>query len=179
MLKKLIKMLNNLVRWRREFSTEELAEADIPIVTKTGRLKYLKKTLKLTLDRVYFTPKSTIGELSIDGKFECYILEDYDRLSKSRRKVHGQTAIPRGTYEVKLTYSPRFKRTLPLLTSIPGFTGIRINAGNTARDTEGCLLPGITRSKNFVGQSKRAFNKLYKKLTRAKSQGKRIIIEVV
>jgi len=137
-----------------------------------------KPTMTLLLDRIWFTEHSTIGELSIDGEFECYILEDYDRLSKGENKVYGKTAIPRGTYEIKLSYSPRFKKKLPLLTNVPGFTGIRIHAGNTAKDTEGCLLPGRTRSENFVGQSKRAFNSLIKKLESAEREGKRIIIQV-
>jgi hypothetical protein len=134
--------------------------------------------LFLVLERKWYTKKSTIGELSIDGKFECYILEDYDRLSKARKKVYGETAIPRGTYTIRLNKSPRFKRILPLLISVPGFSGIRIHAGNTAKDTEGCLLPGTTRRKDFVGQSKRAFSKLYKKLERAKSENRKIIMEI-
>ena len=172
------KAIVNLLRQIR-VSDDELAEANIPIVTKSGKLKYLKKSLKLVLDRVYYTRESTIGELSIDGKFECYILEDFDRLSKARRKVHGKTAIPKGTYKIRLSKSSKFKRVLPLLINIPGFSGIRIHAGNTAKDTEGCLLPGATRSENFVGQSKRAFNKLFKKLVRARQDGKKIIIEVM
>jgi hypothetical protein len=121
---------------------------------------------------------STIGKLYIDGKYECFILEDFDRLSKGRKKIRGITAIPGGTYEISITYSPKFKRKLPVLRNVPGFTGIRIHAGNTAKDTEGCLLPGTTRSEDFVGQSKRAFNKLYRKLERAKREGKTIKIEV-
>lgn len=145
---------------------------------KVAKAKKLKDTVVLTLDRIWFTARSTIGKLMIDGEFECYILEDFDRLAKGEKKIYGETAIPRGTYEIRLTYSPRFKKKLPLLVNVPGFTGIRIHAGNTAKDTAGCLLPGTTRSENFVGQSKRAFNKLYEKLERAKQEGKQIIIEV-
>lgn len=137
-----------------------------------------KKQMILILDRVWCTEKSTIGQLYIDGWNECLILEDYDRLKKNRRKVYGETAIPRGTYEIRLNYSRKFKRILPLLSNVPGFSGIRIHAGNTARDTEGCLLPGVTRGTNSVGQSKRAFKKLYKKLERAKSDNKKIIIKI-
>jgi hypothetical protein len=145
---------------------------------KEAKKQRPKNTLVLELTRIWYTAMSTIGELTIDDRFECYILEDADRLKKRRKKVYGKTAIPRGTYEVRLTYSPRFKKKLPVLANVPGFTGIRIHAGNTPEDTEGCLLPGLTRSENFVGLSKRAFGKLIRKLEGAEREGKRIIIKV-
>ena len=149
--------------------------------------------LLLILKRKWYTKESTVGELFEKGKLLriCYILEDFERLatasvspkggstrSKKRRKVHGETAIPKGRYEIRLTHSTKFKKTLPLLYNVPGFSGIRIHAGNTAKDTEGCLLPGIERSEDFVGHSKRAFKKLCKMLERTKREGKRIIIEI-
>lgn len=50
--------------------------------------------------------------------------------------------VPLGWYRLSLTYSPRFKRPLPLLQHVPGHIGIRIHAGNTLRDTAGCILVG-------------------------------------
>jgi len=79
-------------------------------------------------------------------------------------KVHGKTAIPSGTYQVAITFSNRFKKYLPLLINVPGFEGIRIHPGNTAADTEGCLLPGEFRNHNQVTNSKKAFTKLFEKL---------------
>jgi len=186
-LNKILELLDSLfnidrqvIKWTILKPSEGTATTS-SLATQNWSWKEVKldiNTLKLVLDRVWYTKYSTIGELSIDGKFECYILEDYDRLRHNRRKKHGETAIPRGTYEVRLTYSSRFKKTLPLLISVPRFRGIRIHAGNTAKDTEGCLLPGTTRSENSVGQSKRAFNKLFKKLEKAKRENKQITIEV-
>ena len=47
---------------------------------------------------------------------------------------------------------------------VPNFEGIRIHAGNTNHDTEGCILVGETMSTDFVGGSRKAFDKLMKKL---------------
>tara|TARA_R110000868_G_scaffold228253_2_gene481259 strand:+ start:99 stop:479 length:381 start_codon:yes stop_codon:yes gene_type:complete len=108
--------------------------------------------MKLLLKRLHHTENSTIGELFIDGKFECYVLEDVER----QEKVFGKTAIPKGTYNVIMTLSNRFKVVLPLLENVPNYTGVRIHSGNTAKDTEGCLILGQTRSIDFVGNSKKA-----------------------
>jgi len=124
--------------------------------------------MKLLLKRIHKTNNSTIGELFIDGKFECYVLEDIER----EVKVHSKTAIPKGTYEVVITMSNRFKINLPLLLKVPNFEGIRIHAGNTAKDTEGCLLLGQTRGVDFVGNSKKAMFNFMPKLREGLKKGK-------
>ena len=55
--------------------------------------------------------------------------------------------IPAGTYEVRLTYSPRFKKDLPLLMNVPGRTGIRIHTGSKPEHSQGCILVGATGKK--------------------------------
>ena len=124
--------------------------------------------MKLQLKRIHRTEKSTIGELTIDGKFECYVLEDIER----EVKVYAKTAIPRGTYNVVITMSNRFKKELPLLENVPNFLGIRIHSGNKAEDTEGCLLLGQTRGINVVSGSRLAMNAFMPKLRNALSIGK-------
>lgn len=116
--------------------------------------------MKLFLKRLHKTEKSTIGELFIDGKFECYVLEDVERIEK----VYGKTAIPKGTYNVVMTMSNRFKVILPLLENVPNYVGVRIHAGNKAEDTEGCLLLGQTRTVDFVGSSRLALKAFVSKL---------------
>lgn len=118
--------------------------------------------MKLLLQREPSTKQSTPGKLFIDGQFECHTLEDIVR--PRGVKVYGQTAIPAGTYQVVLTMSPRFKRVLPLLLNVPGFEGIRIHPGNTAEDTDGCILVGDAPAPDWLGQSRVAFDRLFAKL---------------
>jgi Family of unknown function (DUF5675) len=119
--------------------------------------------MKLVVVRKEFTDKSTIGELSIDGEFFCYTLEDVVR----DVKVFGETAIPAGTYQVSITFSPHFKRDLPLLANVPNYQGVRIHPGNVAADTEGCILVGSTKNKDFIGNSRTTFELLFAKLKTA------------
>lgn len=120
--------------------------------------------MKLLLKRLYRTEHSTIGELYVDGKFECYTLEDKER----DVKIKSETAIPKGTYIVGITLSNRFKKLLPILINVPNFEGVRIHSGNTNHDTEGCILVGTTRSKDFIGNSRVAFQRLFKKMQSVK-----------
>ena len=113
-----------------------------------------------------FKDTYTVGKMYIDNIYECYTLEDVVRTGA---KVNGQTAIPTGTYNVIINHSNRFNRDLPLLENVPNFTGVRIHSGNTSANTEGCILVGTTWSgKDFIGNSKVAFNKLFEKLKKAK-----------
>jgi hypothetical protein len=121
--------------------------------------------MNLTLRRKWLSAASTVGELFIDGVFECFVLEDRYRPSPEA-KVKGATCIPLGRYEVVITESPKFKRELPLLLKVPGFSGVRIHPGNSAKDTEGCLLPGRVRHGEAVLESRAAFDALFEKLKR-------------
>ena len=120
--------------------------------------------MQITVKRLHKTDTSTIGELLIDGIFECYTLEDVER----QVKIKAETAIPKGTYKVIINQSNRFKRLMPLLLNVPNFEGVRIHAGNTNHDTEGCILVGRIRSRDFIGQSRKAYEKLFKKMQAAK-----------
>jgi hypothetical protein len=141
--------------------------------------------MKLTLNRNTRSAESTIGDLLINDEFFCYVLEDFDRgltssMSESeiqQKKVYAKTAIPKGTYKVVITFSPRFKQYMPLLLNVKGFIGIRIHTGNVANHSEGCLILGMTKSTNFVGQSKIAYSRLMAKLKKVEKT-EEIIIEI-
>lgn len=103
---------------------------------------------EVTVTRKWFSSKSSQGELSINGKFFCYTMEDVVR--PTGVKVDAQTAIPYGDYKVKLSMSSRFKRIMPMVYTEDdevtlkadgkSFRGIRIHGGNTSENSEGCIL---------------------------------------
>lgn len=108
---------------------------------------------KVEVKRTFKGTEYTIGKLYIDGAYFCDTLEDVVRTGE---KIAGKTAIPAGTYKVKMTWSPRFKRYLPEILNVPNFSGVRIHAGNSALDTEGCILLGLNKVKARVVCSKNA-----------------------
>lgn len=133
--------------------------------------------MKLHLERIQLDPDVTIGSLSVDGAWECWTLEDTVRADGM--KIHGETAIAVGEYSIDITQSPRFGRLLPLVLDVKNFSGVRIHPGNTAGDTEGCILVGQDRLKKSIGKSRRAFDALFAKLQSAKQRDEPITLEIV
>jgi len=132
--------------------------------------------MEILLERVEKKPGYTIGSISVDGDWECWCIEDEVR---DGPKVPGKTAIPAGKYFIQVTMSARFKKPLPLLLAVPNFEGVRIHPGNTAADTEGCILPGSDRYAASVGRSRVAFDALFVKIKEAIAKGERVSIEIV
>ncbi|MDP4220851.1 MAG: DUF5675 family protein [Bacteroidota bacterium] len=118
--------------------------------------------MQLKLIRQIFSATSTIGSLYIDDVFECYTLEDVTRAEGV--KIPKATAIPYGEYSVIIDNSTRFGRPMPHVLNVPMFDGIRIHPGNTAANTEGCILLGKTKGTDFIGQSRMAFDDFFPKL---------------
>ena len=127
----------------------------------------------LELKRKIFTDDSTIGELSIDGKFVCYTLEDKVR----DKKIQNITAIPYGKYEVIINFSNHFQQYMPLLLKVEGYEGVRIHSGNKSNDTEGCILVGSTKLVNFIGNSRATYLKLFAKM-KSTSKTEKIFINI-
>jgi len=136
--------------------------------------------MELTLKAFAKSEKSTISKLYVDGVYQCDILEDTVR-PVGQLKIFGKTAIPAGKYQVIVTMSNRFKRLLPLLVNVPGYEGIRIHPGNSAIDTEGCLLPGTysESTKDWVSGSVIAFNKLFAKISTTIALKQKIWITII
>ena len=134
--------------------------------------------MKLKLNRIFLGSSATIGELYVDGEHIADTLED--RVRPEGEKVYGKTAISEGTYEVKLTYSPRFKKILPEILNVPNFSGIRIHTGNSSKDTEGCILVGTWdgEKEDWVGNSRIAFDELMTLLEEATNNKEKVTITV-
>ena len=151
--------------------------------------------MKLKLKRIARREAYTIGRLYIDGEYFCDTIEDTDRglqqslpLSVNQaKKKKGATAIPVGTYRVTLDVkSPRFSQKqqykfcegkLPRLVNVPAFDGVLIHIGNTAKDTEGCILVGRNTKVGMVTDSTNTFLKLYSRLQDAHGEDLFITIE--
>ena len=135
--------------------------------------------MNILVKREIFNLTNTISKLYINDIYFCDILEDVDRslyftqsLEEIEKiKVYGQTAIPRGIYEIAITWSNKFKQYLPLLLDVPGFAGIRIHPGNSEVDSLGCLLPGISNGQQVLN-SRSTFSKLFKILKEASKKEK-------
>lgn len=142
--------------------------------------------MELNIKRIARRETYTVGRLYIDGKYFCDTLEDKDLglrqdmptsvIRATKRK--GITAIPTGRYRVTLAVqSPKFSKRatyqfcngyLPRLVNVPGYDGVLIHIGNTARDTEGCLLVGRNTQVGKVLESRKTFMALYDRLLEAK-----------
>lgn len=132
--------------------------------------------MDLVVKRFLKTSKSTIGKLYVDGTFECYTLEDIDRNLSSlmtleqikELKIYGNTAIPRGKYALAVQQSPSNGKRYFYLQNVKGYTGVRIEWGNTQMDTLGCILLGTTYTTDKVNNSVVAYNALVKKMNASK-----------
>lgn len=138
--------------------------------------------MKLELERVQLDADVTIGSLVVDDVWLAWTVEDAVREKKGQGwpawKIAGKTAIPFGVYDIDITRSQRFQRDLPLLLNVSGFAGVRIHPGNTAADTEGCILPGLDRAAKSVGRSRAAFDPLFQLLRDANARHEPISIRI-
>lgn len=154
--------------------------------------------MKILVDRKWKKEGYTIGKLSIDGVPFCETLEDKDRGLKSTMSLEeikslkkaGITAIPTGTYNVRMDIvSNKYSKSawyqknchdskVPRLENVPGYEGILIHSGNTAADTQGCILVGQNKVKGQVINSKETFLQLYNKMYAAYQKGGKIEITI-
>lgn len=122
--------------------------------------------MELKLTRNYQKDTYTIGRLYVEGDLFSNTLEDPVRdYSDPNYKVYGKTAIPYGRYLIAMVHSPKFSkryggRKVPLLNNVPDFTGILIHSGNTAEDTDGCILVGQNTQRGRVTSSLATLYKL-------------------
>lgn len=143
-------------------------------VRRDKEIRYFRRGMSsiLSLNRKWYTDKTTIGELSLDNEFQCHTLEDTvrdlnkDGVLQKEEKVYGETAIPSGTYEIVISHSDKFHKKLPLLLDVPHFKGVRIHSGNIPTHTLGCILVGYHSpdQPDCIVNSRATFSKLFKKI---------------
>lgn len=144
--------------------------------------------MKLLLKRKFKGNTYTVGDLYIDGALFCNTIEDKVRIlpllcpdtpqgigCRCKEKVYARTAIPCGTYKIKMQRSPRFKRVLPYLHDVPHFLGVLIHSGNTDADSAGCIIVGKNTIKGKVTESRATSDRLNEMLSKEKI----ITIEIV
>ena len=151
--------------------------------------------MALLLTRIAKRKTYTIGRLYIqihvddeylagtENEYFCDTLEPTWRdYANGAYKVKGRSAIPEGRYAVVISFSPKFKQWLPILLGGPEFNrkwqGIRIHAGNTAADTEGCILVGKNREVGKVLESRIWLHRLKQKIVEAKDRGEAVWITI-
>ena len=152
--------------------------------------------MELVLKRTFKGPNYTIGQLYVNGVYECDTLEDTDRgLTSSMtvqeiasKKLYGETAIPTGTYKIDMnTVSPKFKDRswakfcggkLPRLLEVKGYSGVLIHVGNKPADTLGCILVGDNKIKGQVINSTSTFQQLYHLMLGASVRGESLTIKI-
>ena len=151
--------------------------------------------MELILERIAKRKTYTIGRLyirqqiadeystGIEDQYFCDTLEPTWRDYKNGAyKVKGRSAIPEGRYAVVISFSPKFKQWLPILLGGEEFNrkwqGIRIHAGNTSEDTEGCILVGKNREVGKVLDSRIWVHRLKQKIVEAKGRGEPVWITI-
>jgi hypothetical protein len=140
--------------------------------------------MEIRVKRIARKDGYTIGRMSLNNEYFCDTLEDTDRGLKDTmqvneilaKKVKGQTAIPTGKYDVILTFSPKFKRVLPLLLNVPGYQYIRVHHGNLPSSTDGCLLVGENKVKGQIINSRATLEKLMSVLLECEKKKEKVTI---
>lgn len=135
----------------------------------------METTMHVVIDRKWPKSEYTIGRVYINGEFFCNSMEDCDRglqqwwseAEVQAAKVYGETAIPKGKYIVTMDYSPKYKRAMPHVMNVKGFSGIRIHSGNTAKDSLGCVLLGDNTKKGWISNSRKRCKEFEKRLVDA------------
>ena len=143
-------------------------------------LKRIAKKDDYTIGRLYIR-KTVLDEYSAGEELEyvCDTLEPkWREYAKGARKIKGKSAIPEGRYPIVITFSPTFKKWLPLLVNVPMFSGVRIHAGNTVKDTQGCILVGENREVGKVLNSRKYVKIVKEKIVEAKDKGEAVWIEI-
>ena len=96
--------------------------------------------LTITLKRNRRKSNGVFGTMVLpleQGEFVADTIENADFL------------IPAGKYPLRLTWSPRFKKLMPLIDEVPEREGIRIHMGTKPEHSQGCVLVSYLALENL------------------------------
>ncbi|MEK6749292.1 MAG: DUF5675 family protein, partial [Pseudomonadota bacterium] len=110
----------------------------------------------ITVNRTTETEKSTTGELWVNGRQVGYTLE-----RPWRDNRNNESRIPAGTYFAQIHWSNKLGYTVLELKRVEHRSEVLIHIGNIPDDTIGCILPGETLGKDFVGKSSAALGEIH------------------
>jgi hypothetical protein len=142
--------------------------------------------MEIVLNRFAYNDNSTIGTLHIDSKFFGFTLED----KKRPLKIAKVTCIPSGRYEILLrkegrihaSYGPKFNfhKGMLHLQDVPNYKWIYIHIGNSAKDTDGCILVGLQyiQGQEQITHSQSAYKLIYEKILSGLLRGEKVFISV-
>lgn len=142
--------------------------------------------LLIRVERLYKKEEYTIGKMYVNGKYFCDTLEDKDRgldssfpLSKLKRmKVYGKTAIPTGTYDVRVYFWAKYRKNYPLLLDVPAYTGILIHGMTNHTQSLGCIGVGENKERGKIQNSEKYVRKLTKMCEEAEKNNEDIKITI-
>jgi hypothetical protein len=112
-----------------------------------------------------------MGELSIDGRFQCYTLEPPHRDGDVKPR-----AIPAARYRLTWRFSPHHQRNVPHVEGVEGFTEVEVHAGNYPKDTKACLLLGRSRGPDYLSTSVDACEAFYARVEDCDARGEEMFI---
>ena len=135
----------------------------------------MENKMYVLIERKWKKDTYSIGNTYINDTFFSNSMEDADRglaqwMSEAEiteKKVYGETAIPTGKYILTMDYSPKYKRAMPHVMNVKGFSGIRIHSGNTAKDSEGCILLGKNDKVGWISNSRATCEEFERRLIAA------------
>lgn len=143
---------------------------------------HFREPMRVLVKRESFFPRCTMGSLYIDGKFVCYTLEDKVRekpgVLVEAWKIPRETAIPVGVYPCFITMSNRFRKLLPELMGVAGFSGVRIHGGNDESNTEGCILVGTYKKVTTIHNCAPAMTLVQGAIQKALSDHQQVTVEI-
>ena len=93
----------------------------------------------ILITRISQEGKAVRGKMRVNGR-DIATLENADYI------------IPVGTYPVSVTFSPRFKRMLPLIGNVPGRSGIRFHRGTKPEHSKGCILVSAANEQQITAE---------------------------